>query len=177
MTSTPKSHASGTSTPSSFSSFLPTSFTSSVSGLLRRLTDPEPHLLGESYGEQRHSSLTHVSSYPSTEAPLPVRRLSPFQPPPLCPLSLEGLSKSEAENVKAQLLSVALAEEIRLLIPPRLQLVESWDLRYSLERDGVSLATLYQKLENDVGKPGGWVLVIRDGSGNVSFPQIGGGEP
>jgi hypothetical protein len=67
----------------------------------------------------------------------------------------------------AQLLSRALAEEIRLLVPPRLQLVEDWSLIYSLEQDGISLATLYKKCEHLRDGKGGFVLVVRDGSGGV----------
>lgn len=62
----------------------------------------------------------------------------------------------------------ALAEEIRLLVPPRLQLEENWKLLFSLEQDGVSLSTLYKKCEDYRGKRGGYVLVIRDGMGGVS---------
>jgi hypothetical protein len=90
---------------------------------------------------------------------------SPFQPPPLTPLTLKGYRQSTSE--KGKLLSKALAEEIRLLVPPRLQLVDEWSLAYSLEQNGVSLATLYQKSDDYRGKRGGFVLVVRDGSGGV----------
>jgi hypothetical protein len=52
-------------------------------------------------------------------------------------------------------------------VPPRLQLVDEWNLAYSLEQDGVSLATLYKRSEEYRGKRGGFVLVVRDGSGGV----------
>lgn len=68
---------------------------------------------------------------------------------------------------KGKLLSKALAEEIRLLVPPRLQLVDEWSLAYSLEQNGVSLGTLYKKSEEYRGKRGGYVLVVRDGGGGV----------
>lgn len=68
---------------------------------------------------------------------------------------------------KGKLLSNALAEEIRLLVPPRLQLVDEWSLAYSLEQNGVSLATLYKQSDDYRGKRGGFVLVVRDGSGGV----------
>jgi hypothetical protein len=71
---------------------------------------------------------------------------------------------------KGKLLSTALAEEIRLLLPPRLQLVDEWSLAYSLEQNGVSLGTLYKKSDDYRGKRGGFVLVIKDGSGGVCFP-------
>jgi len=69
------------------------------------------------------------------------------------------------ENGK--LLSKALAEEIRLLLPPRLQLVDEWCLTYSLEQNGVSLGTLYKQSEDYVGRRGGFVLVVKDGGGSV----------
>jgi hypothetical protein len=100
----------------------------------------------------------------------PRRYASPFQPPPLSPLVLKGYKSDTPPS--AQLLSRALAEEIRLLIPPILQLVEDWSLIYSLEQDGVSLATLYKKCENLRGGKGGFVLVVRDGSGGVCLRPI-----
>lgn len=66
-----------------------------------------------------------------------------------------------------KLLNKALAEEIRLLVPPRLQLVDEWSLMYSLEQNGVSLATLYKNADDYRGKRGGFVLVVKDGSGSL----------
>jgi len=97
----------------------------------------------------------------------PHRHASPFQPPPLTPLTLRGVKKSTAPS--ARLLSRALAEEIRLLIPPRLQLVNDWTLAYSVEQDGTSLATLYQKCGEYRSRESGFVLVVRDGGGGVCF--------
>lgn len=69
----------------------------------------------------------------------------------------------------AQILSTALAEEIRLLVPPRLQLAETWQLVYSLEEDGVSLATLYNKCgAGSLPKRSSFVLAVRDAAGGVS---------
>ena len=96
----------------------------------------------------------------------PRRNLSPFQPPPLCPLILTGFRKNTPSS--AQILTGAIAEEIRLLIPARLQLCEEWKLVYSLEQDGVSLATLYKNCEELRGKRIGFVLVVRDSGGGVS---------
>jgi hypothetical protein len=95
----------------------------------------------------------------------PYRHASPFQPPPLTPLTLKGYRQDTRE--KGKLLSKALAEEIRLLVPPRLQLLDEWSLAYSLEQNGVSLGTLYQKSDDFRGKRGGYVLVVKDGSGSV----------
>ena len=66
------------------------------------------------------------------------------------------------------MLSRAVAEEIRLLVPPRLQLVDEWAMVYSLEQDGVSLGTMYKKCEELRGRRNGYVLVVKDGDGGVS---------
>lgn len=126
-----------------------------VSGLYRRLTDPniDPNM----------PSATPWSSS-SSEIFTPRRTASPFQPPPLTPLTLT-IPKG-ADLLQQQLLTRALAEEIRLLVPPRLQLVEDWRLAYSLDRDGASLATLYDNCEQFSHRSprAGYVLVIRDSS-------------
>lgn len=107
----------------------------------------------------------------------PPRRASPFQPPPLTPLQLShGLSEQQAESL---LLTRSLSEEIRLLIPPRLQLVESWRLAYSLELHGSSLGTLYDHCEQALGalgstQRGGFVLVIQDGSVSAAAGSVFG---
>jgi len=169
-TETHESRASGTTTPPSrpqthsASSYLSYPVTYAVSGLIRRLTEP--------------SVPSHPSTQPSHSSPIPKdmdgvytpphRTASPFQPPPLTPLTLRGIKKSTSAS--AQLLSRALAEEIRLLIPPRLQLVNDWTLAYSVEQDGTSLGTLYKKCDEYRGMRSGFVLVVRDGGGGVSFP-------
>lgn len=66
-------------------------------------------------------------------------------------------------------MSKAIAEEIRLLIPPRLQLCDEWHLVYSLEQDGVSLGTMYKNSDELRGLRNGYVLVVKDGDGGVSF--------
>jgi hypothetical protein len=95
----------------------------------------------------------------------PKRKHSPFQPPPLTPLELRGY-RSGTSN-KAKLLNKALAEEIRLLMPPRLQLSDRWDLTYSLDQNGSTLSTLYSLCEKHRGRRGGFILVVRDGGGNI----------
>ena len=65
------------------------------------------------------------------------------------------------------MLSRLLGEEIRLLIPPRLQLCSRWRLLFSLEQDGASLGTLYHRCADTVGQRAGYVVVVRDGSGNL----------
>jgi hypothetical protein len=100
----------------------------------------------------------------------PYRTASPFQPPPLYPVNLKGWRDGTAES--ARLLTKALAEEIRLLVPPRLQLCEEWNLVYSLEEHGVSLGTLYKKCDELRGLRNGFVLVVRDGEGGVCSPFL-----
>ena len=157
------SSAPPTSKSSSSSSYFVYPVAYAVSGLLRRLSaDPEPSK-GSSFDSQSLSQ--SIDSMDGVYTP-PHRHVSPFQPPPLTPLTLNGYKSSTPQSAK--LLTRALAEEIRLLVPPRLQLVDEWNLTYSLEQNGVSLATLYEKCDDYRGKRGGFVLVIRDGNGGVT---------
>lgn len=131
-----------------------------VSGLYRRLT--EPNRIPSSNPHPPPSLDTHNGVYTP-----PRRTASPFQPPPLTPLLLNPARASSSSVI----LTRALAEEIRLLVPPRLQLCESWSLVYSLEEDGVSLTTLYNKCQSrSTSKGGSFVLVIKDAAGGVSPP-------
>ena len=155
MTSTPESPA--PSSTHSASSYLSYPVTHVMTGLYRRLTEPPP------------PPATNKPAPLDISTPPPQRTASPFQPPPLTPRSLRGVPGSMPSS--AQILSAALAEEIRLLVPPRLQLAETWRLVYSLEEDGVSLATLYAKCTApDLPKRCSFVLAVRDAAGGVSFP-------
>lgn len=180
-TSPPPRSAAARSTPTRSGSYFTYPVSYAVSGILRRLntdTSPQPesrstgdrHSTLQSQFQSTASSLSHsiasfVSSASSEMNYAPHRTASPFQPPPLTPLTLKGWRAGMREQGK--LLTKALAEEIRLLVPPRLQLVDEWSLTYSLEQNGVSLATLYQKSEDYRGKRGGYVLVVKDGGGSV----------
>jgi hypothetical protein len=154
------------------SSYIPSTVSSAMSGLFRRFTsDPYPHdsvkLSSErspTFPQSRNNST--ASGTDGVYTP-PHRTASPFQPPPLYPISLRGFSENTAPS--AQLLNRTLAEEIRLLVPPRLQLCEEWNLVYSLEQDGVSLGTLYKKCDELRGLRNGFVLVVKDGEGGVCF--------
>lgn len=128
-----------------------------VSGLYRRLKDPN-------IAPTMTSKTPWSTTSSSPEVFTPRRTASPFQPPPLTPLTLT-IPKG-ADLLQQQLLTRALAEEIRLLVPARLQLVENWRLAYSLDRDGASLATLYDHCaEYSQRSPrAGYVLVVRDAS-------------
>lgn len=165
--------SSGTSTPAASASasssfYLPATLSHAVTGFLRRLsTDPNldkttpQSTPSDSFSARESSSKSGIDGVYTP----PYRNVSPFQPPPLYPLSLQGYSDTTAPS--AQLLSRIIAEEIRLLVPPRLQLCEQWNLIYSLEQDGVSLGTLYKKCEEWRGLRNGFVLVVKDGEGNV----------
>lgn len=96
------------------------------------------------------------------------RMASPFRPPPLDPLVLHGQVAEDADDAPTNLLTAAVAEEIRTMIPERLRIVEDWRLVYSLEQDGASLATLYQKCRHYEGQRVGFVLVVQDQEGGVS---------
>ncbi|KAL4980601.1 hypothetical protein BDW66DRAFT_35732 [Aspergillus desertorum] len=158
-----------------------------VSGLYRRLTDPPTtntanttsntmmsRLRRQIPNPSRNPSSSSSSISSTSQYPVftPIRTISPFQPPPLTPLSL--LANEETTPVplapQNQLLTRALAEEIRLLVPPRLQLVDSWRLAYSLDRDGASLSTLYENCRAVSARSprAGYVLVIRDASPSAS---------
>lgn len=168
---TPTSSSSGTSTPgapaapalsASWHVPLPSTVSHAMTGLLRRFSTDPP------------KSSTYSATKSSTSGGMdgvytpPYRTASPFQPPPLYPVSLKGYHPSTAPS--AQLLNRALAEEIRLLVPPRLQLCEEWNLVYSLEQNGVSLGTLYKKCDALRGLRNGFVLIVKDGEGGVRFP-------
>lgn len=63
--------------------------------------------------------------------------------PPLSPLTLNGYK----ESTHHRLLDLELANNIRNLIPARLQLFDDWNLVYSLEQHGISLNTLYRNCD------------------------------
>lgn len=135
-----------------------------VSGLVRRLSEDEaPTPLARALSANFNGSMTDSTSG-VYRAPM-MRRKSPFQPPPLTPLTLDGYRRSTTSS--ARLLRRAVAEEIRLLVPPRLQLQDTWHLTYSLEQDGSTLSTLYAFCDKHRGKRGGFVVVVKDGSGGV----------
>ncbi|GLI76872.1 oxidation resistance protein 1 [Penicillium ochrochloron] len=147
-----------TSGASSYSQYFSYPVSHVVSGLYRRLTDPNIPTT------TMPSSLPWSTSSSSSEIFTPRRTASPFQPPPLTPLTLT--IPRGADLLQQQLLTRALAEEIRLLVPARLQLVETWRLAYSLDRDGASLHTLYDHCQQFSHRSprAGYVLVLRDSS-------------
>ncbi|KAG9233073.1 hypothetical protein BJ875DRAFT_465128 [Amylocarpus encephaloides] len=161
--------SSGTTTPSnsgllSSSWSFPQPLTHAVGGLLRRFSSDPPHKQQPTTSNFYSKHEDGGSGVDGVYTP-PYRAASPFQPPPLYPVSLKGYKESTAES--ARLLSRALAEEIRLLVPPRLQLAEEWKLVYCLEEDGVSLGTMYKKCDELRGLRNGFVLVVRDAGGGL----------
>ncbi|KAL2836597.1 hypothetical protein BJX68DRAFT_250511 [Aspergillus pseudodeflectus] len=162
----------------SAASYLSYPVTHVVSGLYRRLTDPPANNNnGTMMSRLRRNNPdpSSSSSSISSQAQIftPVRTVSPFQPPPLTPLTLLTNEEHSYENTlhpQNQLLTRALAEEIRLLVPPRLQLVDTWRLAYSLDRDGASLSTLYENCRalSNRSPRAGYVLIIRDASPSAS---------
>ncbi|KAL9946947.1 hypothetical protein ACHAP6_007443 [Verticillium nonalfalfae] len=93
------------------------------------------------------------------------RTASPFRPPPLDPVVLDG--HRAATPASARLLGRAVAEEVRSLLPERLRIVEHWRLVYSLAQDGASLHTLYARAAAVQGARIGFVLVVRDDAGGT----------
>ena len=146
----------------STASFLAYPVSRVASSLYRRLTeDLNGHLPQQPFSVLPGSTQTTDGGNGAIYNPK--RTASPFAPPPLTGLTLRG-----HKSPKQQILSRGLAEEIRLLLPPRLQLAADWILAYSIETDGVSLATLYDRCSVYAGKGHGFVLVVKDGSGGVS---------
>jgi hypothetical protein len=94
------------------------------------------------------------------------RSASPLRPPPLEPLELKGFREDTTEA--ARLLTPAVAEEIRIMVPERQRIEEEWNLVYSLDQDGASLGTLYEKCSPFQGTRNSFVLVVRDSYGGVS---------
>jgi hypothetical protein len=139
-----------------------------VSSLYRRMTEPPEHPVGKLL-DAPSMSISSSGLYTP-----PKRTQSPFQPPPLTPLELRHtLSPIAADSL---LLTRPLAEEIRLLIPPRLQLLDHWKLAYSLEAHGSSLATLYEHCANvsTYTQRSGYVIVVRDGSATAAHGSVFG---
>ncbi|KAK4452053.1 oxidation resistance protein 1 [Podospora aff. communis PSN243] len=174
----PSSGAATPTTAGASSTFLSSSVSSLWGGLVRRFsaettTATTPPYNSRSSPENSFSQHDDKMSYhgngidgvytpPSSHSR---RAASPLKPPPLEPLQLNGFSPDTAAD--ARLLTPAIAEEIRTLVPARLSLADEWNLVYSLEQDGASLATLYDKCDVYRGKRVGFVLVVKDCEGGI----------
>lgn len=149
------------------------SYLTNMWGIIRRFSTED----SSTFGSQLHSSVFGDPASPGKDSPgkdgingvfNPVSRTaSPFRPPPLDPLVLHGYKENTPDT--ARLLSHAVAEEIRAMVPERLRILDDWSLVYSLEQDGASLSTLYQKCRQYSGRRVGFVLVVKDQEGAVSL--------
>lgn len=164
-----------------------------MSSALRRLSQdivPARKKSADGGGRRTPSRSNSSSSFPNLLAMAtssaaaashtPPRTMTPpFQPPPLTPLKLTGYASSTSTS--SRLLGRQLAEEIRLLVPPRLQIANEWRLLFSLDQDGASLQTLYSSCDDGssakaltsipaTSRRGGCVLVIKDSAGDVRPP-------
>lgn len=84
--------------------------------------------------------------------------------PSLPPLSLHGYGRF----TYTRSLDAVVAEEIRLMLPQRLQLLDSWELVYSTEQHGISLTTLYANCTvHDKTRRPGFVLVIQTNKNEI----------
>ncbi|KAK5653536.1 hypothetical protein OQA88_8795 [Cercophora sp. LCS_1] len=168
-------------TPSSVGTPPPSFLSSSVSslwgGLVRRFSteQSQPTTPPSSFQHARtfdasSSSYTHSHGHNNGldgvyTPPYRHHTASPMKPPPLEPLQLNGFSTETSSD--ARLLTTSIAEELRIMVPARLSIVDEWNLVYSLEQDGASLATLYDKAARYSGKRVGFVLVVKDLEGGT----------
>jgi hypothetical protein len=83
--------------------------------------------------------------------------------PPLAPISLRGFSDTTTERIMTD----KLAEDIRLMMPARLQVQEDWELVYSLDQHGVSLGTLYARSKSHNSPQAGYVVIVKDRKENI----------
>jgi hypothetical protein len=141
---------------------------------MRRLSAETEPSYPSSYSSFNHPPTSHPGDSDKTNngidgvyTPPQMNRIaSPMmRPPPLEPLSLRGFRDDTPDD--ARLLTTAIAEEIRIMVPARLSLVDEWALIYSLDQDGASLATLYEKCAEYEGRRVGFVLVVKDCEGGV----------
>ncbi|CCF60392.1 hypothetical protein KAFR_0K00370 [Kazachstania africana CBS 2517] len=73
-------------------------------------------------------------------------------------------------NTKNRLLTTDMCDEIRTLMPMRVQLYNEWTLLYSLEQHGASLHSLYDNIkpkDDDLTRRIGYVIVIKDAKNGI----------
>ncbi|KAL7790366.1 hypothetical protein V8C37DRAFT_185887 [Trichoderma ceciliae] len=143
-------------------------------GLMRRFSTEDTHVPNqfdesdENHGDHGdhgdHAVAALKDGINDVYTPM-LRTLSPFRPPPLDPIVLHGYRDSTP--VDSRLLTTVVAEEIRTMVPERLRISEDWRLVYSLEQNGTSLATLYQRCRQFEGMRVGFVLVVKDQEGGT----------
>ncbi|KAB5542617.1 oxidation resistance protein 1 [Coniochaeta sp. 2T2.1] len=167
--------SSGPTTPTEPSAASSTFLSSSVSGLwgglVRRFSAEATPDYNPS--QQPHpkmpSTLHHANTFNGVDGvyvpPQIHRQASPMTLPPLEPLTLNGFREDTPSH--SRLLTPAIAEEIRNMVPARLGIGDEWNLVYSLDQDGASLATLYEKCSRYQGRRVGFVLVVKDHEGGI----------
>jgi Oxidation resistance protein len=165
--STPRS-TSGACTPTSPGP-APSAFSSFWGGLVRRFSGESAPKYYETSSERHHrrNGTADAVLTKSSRTRTPSPEGGKLTLPPLPPLELVGFAEDTAPS--ARLLTVQVAEEIRIMVPARLSIIEQWKLVYSLDQDGASLATLYDKCSRYQGKRVGFVLCVRDAGGGVRF--------
>lgn len=111
-------------------------------------------------------SLTGTDST-SREQPSPDETGHPnyYEEEPLPKVCFHGFMAS----TRHRLLTPEICDEVRSQMPTRIQLYPDWHLLYSLEQDGASLHSLYDKVAPDAKSPGrvGYVLLIEDRKGSI----------
>ncbi|KAK3375978.1 hypothetical protein B0T24DRAFT_211752 [Lasiosphaeria ovina] len=157
------------------SAFLPSSVSSLWGGLVRRFSsDTASPSTSPNFNSSFHYSQTYPTGGGNLHSsgldgvytpPHTYRTASPMRPPPLEPLRLNGFS--DDTTPEARLLTTAIAEEVRIMVPTRLSIGDEWNLVYSLDQDGASLATLYEKCAAYQGRRVGFVLVVKDCEGGI----------
>lgn len=167
--------SSGNATPTiAPSSYLHSSLTGIMGGfggLVRRISDMAAMQPGPPQKEMGGFGFSHGWSYQNNGingvyTPPIHRSASPMAPPPLEPLELKGFRDDTHHS--ARLLTPAVAEEIRIMVPERQRIEDEWNLVYSLEQDGASLATLYKMCSGFEESRTSFVLVVKDNEGSVS---------
>lgn len=171
----PYSSGNATPTTNSTSGSYLTGLVGGFGGLVRRFSDMTS---GQAHPSEHKSQAMHGGASPlswshhlnngvnGVYTPPFNRSASPMRPPPLEPLQLKGFRDDTIDM--ARLLNPAVAEEIRIMIPERQRIEDEWNLVYSLDQDGASLATLYEKCSGFDGTRASFVLVVRDNEGGVS---------
>lgn len=157
------------------------SFVGGLGGLVRRFSD----MTSVQQQQQQQQSQHHSKDAPShgglfswphngidgVYTPPINRSASPMRPPPLEPLELRGFREDTKES--ARLLTPAVAEEIRIMVPERQRIEDEWNLVYSLDQDGASLGTLYKKcIAYEDAARASFVLVVKDNDGGVSSSSL-----
>ncbi|SCU98812.1 LAFA_0G20274g1_1 [Lachancea sp. 'fantastica'] len=88
-----------------------------------------------------------------------------FEDESLPPVTLHGY----IESTRSRLLSPDICDELRNLMPTRIQLYSDWHLLYSLQQHGASLQSLFGRTAPDQAVPAriGYVILIEDRKGGL----------